>query len=1113
MCFKSRSLCQAALAVLVVAVLCGAAQRAAAYVPGDSVPIDEVGEVVDVLRLGFDHWSAASGDPTGDTYHGVADVDDAVGDHQCTFTVTPYQEWDAVAEDYGCSYWPFTLDPNNVMNFVMTAPEAGQYVVAFQALVNSAGHYFLEYQKDGNWIQLPEFGTAPGDPYQTIIFSFVVETGAGQTEIPMKFYSTAYKLALSGIILAKFTLDPFEGSATSGYPHGNILFDPNEASEILAKFTATPFLSSAYADVRNHANAFPPLYNSITSGKMMEFRKKLLINAILSIIEDNPTRLDVAIQLIEKPLGWGEFRSYGSLHHGGLIRTLAIAYDILYDHLTETQRDDIRRLIDKEARALYVESITQDIWALDTSGGNWQAVCHSGMGAAGMVLRNESRYAQQYFDWALYQCKVYLRTMLGPDGSCYEAYGSYFNYGLGNLTNFFVMLKNVTGEDLFGYDNNVIQKTVPYSLYLMSPIRDGFSNLDDTDYGYYMNGMIVMSCLARYRQDPLAQWLVRNYGGDDSGRSYLPGWRPWERIYPLLWYDPNMGVEDPDTSARTPLAGAFIADPAPETARWGNGYVVMRTGFTSKDDIALMLQCGDSGGYHGHADQGSFLLTAYGGQLVSHVGKYGSYSGAGNAWAHSSKGNSVMLIDGRGQVDDHKFGNGRKKRDGTVDDFYHDANIADYVLANSKKAYDDGNNPVDHALRHVLFVRKPLRRGYFVIADDVQSSEAGEHDYSWLLHSAAYHNPSLGTQGTFRFTKGPMSWGVSGFEGRDSTLQVMFARPQDPTMVRVASEAGTSFPPYVKSTYRAQRGVFVALLYPENDRLGISTPAVTRIDEGELAGFAIEDDLVLFHNGASPWQYQDVETDARMIYLDFSVEGQVSYLVANATTLSVGRAEIFDANTPTTTSGTAILPDVQPPTIQAWYSAAEHGRGAGEALLEILDDGSFSEPRSSGISKLILAFDEPIDPTSFSLMHLNVELAGRDANGNVQFSGISISISMRNGDTEGVITFSPPLPDYARYLLSVSGITDVAGNPLAGDADRIMTALAGDVSCDLRVNATDLSRVRAARMKSIDPNDAGQVRADVNFDGRVNATDISRVRRQRGNDARGIEDPLLIGGP
>ena len=67
----------------------------------------------------------------------------------------------------------------------------------------------------------------------------------------------------------------------------------------------------------------------------------------------------------------------------------------------------------------------------------------------------------------------------------------------------------------------------------------------------------------------------------------------------------------------------------------------------------------------------------------------------------------------------------------------------------------------------------------------------------------------------------------------------------------------------------------------------------------------------------------------------------------------------------------------------------------------------------------------------------------------------------------------------------------------------------GDVSGDLQVNVTDLTRVRTARTKVIDGNVSDQVRADVSRDGRVNALDLSRVRAHIPNDVRSIPDPVL----
>ncbi len=222
----------------------------------------------------------------------------------------------------------------------------------------------------------------------------------------------------------------------------------------------------------------------------------------------------------------------------------------------------------------------------------------------------------------------------------------------------------------------------------------------------------------------------------------------------------------------------------------------------------------------------------------------------------------------------------------------------------------------------------------------------------------------------------------------------------------------------------------------------------------------------------------------------------------------------FDGDTrdaTTLTVGADVQPgpvDTEPPTIVAWHSAADHARSVGEALLEITDDGSFSEPRSAGISKLVVNFSEVIDPTSFT--SASVEIAGLDANGTaVDLGGVTIGVSLQSGDTEGVVTFTPALPDYARYVVRVSGITDVAGNPLSGDNDRIMTTLRGDASGGLRVNATDFSSVRAARTQLISSSNSAQIRCDVSCDGQVNVADLSLIRAQRGNDATGISDPVI----
>ena len=110
------------------------------------------------------------------------------------------------------------------------------------------------------------------------------------------------------------------------------------------------------------------------------------------------------------------------------------------------------------------------------------------------------------------------------------------------------------------------------------------------------------------------------------------------------------------------------------------------------------------------------------------------------------------------------------------------------------------------------------------------------------------------------------------------------------------------------------------------------------------------------------------------------------------------------------------------------------------------------------------------------------------------------------------MTFSAPLPDYARYLIRLTGVKDVAGNALLGDNDRIVTALLGDATADRRVNSTDVCAVQSLRgIDPINAADVNQVRSDVTNDGRVNNTDVGGVLSVRGKDARFIPDPVATG--
>ena len=180
--------------------------------------------------------------------------------------------------------------------------------------------------------------------------------------------------------------------------------------------------------------------------------------------------------------------------------------------------------------------------------------------------------------------------------------------------------------------------------------------------------------------------------------------------------------------------------------------------------------------------------------------------------------------------------------------------------------------------------------------------------------------------------------------------------------------------------------------------------------------------------------------------------------------------------------------DAEAPTLDLWSNAV--GNDGSELVLGIPDDGSFCEPRVGGISTLVLEFSEAVD-----LSDVSVALTGNNGSG-MDLSGIVATVVNRAPDV-GEISFSPALPGVARYLVRLDGVTDVAGNTLAGDNDRIMAALTGDINGDGRVSSRDRRELRDA-YGSATGGAAYSIFPDLNGDGRISSRDRRILRDNYG---------------
>jgi hypothetical protein len=536
----------------------------------------------------------------------------------------------------------------------------------------------------------------------------------------------------------------------------------------------------------------------------------------------------------------------------------------------------------------------------------------------------------------------YLSDLIDPNGVHRETL-TYSCFGLNPLMLAGMALERQGEPSIFEAADGRLDKLLRTLVYFISPNGHSIRDFGDTGNDRQMRshsglpgrpGTALMA-LTRSSRGDLARWASRRGTGrwmDRQGEHRQV--RGQEDVMNLLFFRP--GPE------RSPADYGNYAlgwhGRCPPGYPHDNGYVVMRTGFDSPDDIKLVLKCGNAAGGHGQPCQGSFVLDAYGDFL--------SQSPGYNIWGGRTRAHNLITIDGKGQAEGHSGGSGRKENDGHIERFVH-SRVADICIANNKPAYDGGGNAVARSLRYVLFVRKPERRGYFVIVDDMDK-DGRPHEYTWNFHTSFNHQIVPDGDSTFvsrGLTKSEATelWTQRGDEGIVSALGKTFppntlgAQWPEPSErypwersirvdLRLAVVSPSEFsheiaflgrdwrtdmaiPDHLQITQTAAAPVFFVVLYPERQDLSITMPAMERIAEDDLWGAKIGGDLILFSRRPGTWQYGDARTDARLLYLRTAGADVTGFAVAEATSLRVGGAELFESPQRITATGPPAVTD------------------------------------------------------------------------------------------------------------------------------------------------------------------------------------------------------------
>src|SRR3989344_898344 len=848
--------------------------------------------ITDFVKTGILHWSAAS----GDTFNpdDSNDFDNSFGEHNGS--INEYRAYLLSNEYLGVGQ-----RLTDYVQFDMNTPTAGAYTFAI-SLGLSIG-YPLRVSTCPNagcpsnvWTDLtPDAIETEKTSLREREYRWDVLIPEGQTvtRFRIKPVAASGNRRVKWAVIKKQVENPFISPPTNGV-HPRLMFNSTELAGLRAK-VAVPGTTSNYlynqllikADgfhSPNHEN-FNVLNNSYESH---DFALILLDSSLAATLSEDPLRKARAIGYLQAIAELPENRSayYDSswiiddvLEQSNILSSFAIAYDIMYNDLTPQQRIDFANKISFEADKLDTSIHSGYFWTFDGKSNNKRAINPSALGLSGLVLDNHIT-SEGYINTATDHMVGHLDTMFDSHGGYGES-ASYYTYANERFVQFASALRRAGGFDLFTYNNSVFEKTGRWLLDMMMPDTLSGAEMGDTNSNP-LSAWSIATIMQEYKSG-LMRWMF-DYIYSNSSLLYdyvVNNWRSNSLFQTLLFYDESIAPITPEGVVPTshiydvPMAVSHGYAPG------DSGFVFFRTSWANKDALYLATQCGDDASFHGHSDHGSIIFEAYQQRFVSDFGDTGGYGTASMIRHDADTGHNALFIDGKAErSEDSDSANLCNINTWVTPSFL------SFVSMNPTAAYNYKNyNNVQYAKRHVMFVETAQDRGYVVLIDDVNKDGA----------SHTYKQRFLGCGGSPVDCADSVTWSLvdAGHykeTGSNGAMDVFVAEPTT-IIPTIATEYGAN---YIDLESTQNRGMYVTLLFPTSNRLGVTLPSVTTIRDAAMSGFFLNNDTILFNRVGELQTSSNVTFDGEVIFVR-GITTAEKFLATKAKTFSYQGVQYFTA--------------------------------------------------------------------------------------------------------------------------------------------------------------------------------------------------------------------------
>jgi hypothetical protein len=683
--------------------------------------------------------------------------------------------------------------------------------------------------------------------------------------------------------------------STNPTGHPRVFFTSNEREALIAR-TTNPKLTALWAKLRERARASRETGDLANGGRTFELldknyllptllgyfdvlnraRARISSNSFDAFITGDKESLAAAKRVLLDVARWNRwsppwFNEHGQHTYypaGELAVDVAFGYDLLYDNLSADERSLIRTaLIEKSIVPTYKEYVLDNRAMANTS--NWISHTVAGALIAAAAVSDDCEPTEDagqldtYVNGLLLKLEDHISASYLPDGSYGEG-TSYQEFDLETLGVALPVIKRVFGIDY--YSQSHIKDSLSYSLYTVAQPTSESLDMGDS----HPPSARTLAPLIAHSKDPALRWYFQLF--DHSA------------LIDFIFYDDSVQPEQP----ALPSSKIFF----------DKGYASFRTGW-KPDDWLFLYRAGPTFN-HNHSDQGSFLLTAFGENLITEGGWSDYYKDPYyDRFFTQAIGHNTVLVNGdplsQSIADTAQFAalnNHPRITDAITSEFY------DAVSSDLTDVYQ---GRLARYTRRIVF----LKPHYFVIYDDLNAKSATTFD--WLLHlpdrseittqkdAALYTGPKAAlavrvlapTNSELKVRNGHIPYPVFATNTPETT-------PNQPAFLDVRNSAPTTSMQFLVGLAPVKKG---------EDPQAIPS-AMTRIEAPDLIGVQTnrgsESDLIMFRSAGAVGnsRLKDLETDAAAWSLT-QAGGQVKMLaVQSARSLTRAGRFLFRSDRP-----------------------------------------------------------------------------------------------------------------------------------------------------------------------------------------------------------------------